>query len=179
MKFDKTEIPDVIIVKPDIIRDYRGFFMESYHVDKFASGGIHSIFVQDNYAKSKKNTLRGLHFQTKNSQAKLLRCLKGIIFDVAVDLRISSPYYGKWVGIELSEKNKYQLYIPEGFAHGYCVISEYAEIAYKCSEIYCPEYDSGICWNDPDLAIKWPVKEPLLSSKDSVLPRIKDLAQFF
>ncbi len=179
MKFDKTEIPDVIIIKPDIIRDHRGFFMESYHVDKFSSGGIHSIFVQDNSAKSKKNTLRGLHFQTKYPQAKLLRCIKGIIFDVAVDLRISSPYYGKWVGVELSEKNKYQLYIPEGFAHGYCVISECAEISYKCSEIYYSEYDSGVYWNDPDLAIKWPVKEPLLSIRDSELPRMKDLAQIF
>ena len=179
MKFDRTEIPDVIIVKPEVINDHRGFFMESYHIDKFSIGGIKSIFVQDNYARSIKNTIRGLHFQVMCPQAKLLRCLKGSIFDVAVDLRINSPHYCKWVGVELSEENQYQLYIPEGFAHGYCVVSDSADISYKCSEVYYPEYDSGIYWNDPDLAIKWPVEDPILSNKDIKLPRIKDLDKVF
>jgi len=174
MEFIKTEIPDVILVKPSVYEDHRGFFMESYHINKFKTGGININFVQDNHAKSVKNTLRGLHFQMEYPQAKLLRCLKGSVFDVAVDIRKDSPYYGKWVGKELSEKNKYQLFIPEGFAHGYYVTSEIAEIAYKCSNIYYPNYDAGIIWNDPTISIEWPNKNPLLSAKDKSLPYLSD-----
>ena len=170
MEFLQTEIPDVILIKPSVIEDHRGFFMESYHVEKFKIGGIKSVFVQDNHAKSVQNTLRGLHFQVQYPQAKLLRCLKGKVFDVAVDIRQDSPYFGKWVGEELSEENRYQLYIPEGFAHGYYVMSETAEIAYKCSEIYHPQDEQGIRWNDPELAINWPSQNPILSDKDAGLP---------
>ena len=170
MEFIQTEIPDVLLVKPNVIEDHRGFFMESYHFEKFKIGGIKSVFVQDNHAKSVQNTLRGLHFQVQYPQAKLLRCLKGKVFDVAVDIRQDSPYFGKWVGKELSEENRYQLYIPEGFAHGYYVLSKSAEIAYKCSEIYHPQDEQGIRWDDPDIAINWPSENPILSDKDASLP---------
>ena len=174
MEFIQTEIPDVLLVKPNVIEDHRGFFMESYHVEKFKIGGIKSVFVQDNHAKSVQNTLRGLHFQVQYPQAKLLRCLKGKVFDVAVDIRQDSPYFGKWVGEELSEENRYQLYIPEGFAHGYYVMSETAEIAYKCSEIYHPQDEQGLRWDDPDIAINCPEDNPILSEKDKVLPMLND-----
>jgi len=175
MEFIQTEIPDVILVKPNVIEDHRGFFMESYHFEKFKIGGIKSVFVQDNHAKSVQNTLRGLHFQVQYPQAKLLRCLKGKVFDVAVDIRQDSPYLGKWVGEELSEENRYQLYIPEGFAHGYYVMSETAEIAYKCSDVYHPEDELGIRWNDPGIAIEWPTLNPILSNKDAILPFLADI----
>ena len=174
MEFIQTEIPDIILVKPNVIEDHRGFFMESYHVEKFKIGGIKSVFVQDNHAKSAQNTLRGLHFQVQYPQAKLLRCLKGKVFDVAVDIRQDSSCFGKWVGEELSEENRYQLYIPEGFAHGYYVMSETAEIAYKCSEIYHPQDEQGIRWNDPEIAINWPSQNPILSEKDKALPMMAD-----
>jgi len=174
MEFIQTEIPDVILVKPSVIKDQRGFFMESYHIEKFSMGGIDCTFVQDNHAKSIQNTLRGLHFQVNFPQAKLLRCLKGKVFDVAVDIRKNSPFYGKWVGEELSEENKYQLFIPEGFAHGYYVLSETAEINYKCSEVYHPEDEQGFRWDDPEIGIEWPETEPILSRKDQLLPFLKD-----
>ena len=167
MDFEQTEIPEVILVKPTVIEDHRGFFMESYHIEKFNMGGIDCTFVQDNHASSVYNTLRGLHFQIKYPQAKLLRCLKGKVFDVAVDIRQDSPSYGQWVGEELSEENKYQLFIPQGFAHGYYVMSETAEIFYKCSEIYHPEDEQGILWNDPDIGVQWPSANPILSDKDA------------
>ena len=175
MKFVQTKIPDVILVKPNIIEDHRGFFMESYHIEKFKFAGIDTNFVQDNYAKSVNNTLRGLHFQVKYPQAKLLRCLKGKVFDVAVDIRKDSSTYGKWVGEILSDENKHQLFIPAGFAHGYYVMSETAEIAYKCSEIYHPEDELGLRWNDPDIAIEWPALNPILSDKDAILPFLADI----
>ena len=174
MEFIQTEIPDVILVKPSVIKDHRGFFMESYHIEKFSMGGIDCTFVQDNHAKSIQNTLRGLHFQVNFPQAKLLRCLKGKVFDVAVDIRKNSPSYGKWVGEELSEENKYQLFIPEGFAHGYYVLSETAEITYKCSKVYHPEDEQGFRWDDPEIGIEWPETEPILSRKDQLLPFLKD-----
>ena len=174
MEFIQTKIPDVILINPKVFEDQRGFFMESYHVEKFKLAGIDSIFVQDNHAKSVKDTLRGLHFQVNFPQAKLLRCLKGKVFDVAVDLRKDSPYYGQWVGEELSEDNKYQLFIPAGFAHGYYVLSETAEITYKCSEIYHPEDEQGLRWDDPDIAIDWPGIDHILSEKDRQLPPLKD-----
>ena len=174
MEFIQTEIPDIILVKPNVIEDHRGFFMESYHIEKFKIGGINCTFVQDNHAKSVQNTLRGLHFQVQYPQAKLLRCLKGKVFDVAVDIRQDSPYFGKWVGEELSEENRNQLYIPEGFAHGYYVMSETAEIVYKCSEIYHPQDEQGIRWDDPDIAINWPGDNPILSEKDKALPMMAD-----
>ena len=177
MQFVPTSIPDVILVKPMVIKDSRGYFMESYHVEKFKQGGIHCTFVQDNLAKSSKNTLRGLHFQVEYSQAKLLRCMKGEVFDVAVDLRKDSPFYGQWVGEELSEVNKYQLFIPKGFAHGYYVLSESAEISYKCSVIYHSEDEQGIAWNDPTIGIEWPGDNPILSERDQKLPLLKDFSE--
>ena len=175
MEFVQTEIPEVILIKPNVTEDHRGFFMESYHIEKFKMGGINTIFVQDNYVRSVKNTLRGLHFQVKFPQAKLLRCLRGKVFDVAVDIRKDSPYFGKWVGEELTEDNKFQLYIPTGFAHGYYVMSERADIAYKCSDIYHPDHEEGIRWDDPDIGIEWPGTEPLLSEKDIKLPMLHSL----
>ena len=175
MIFIQTEIPDVVLVKPTLIEDDRGFFMESYQIEKFKLGGINCTFVQDNYVKSVGNTLRGLHFQVHYPQAKLLRCLRGKVFDVAVDIRKDSPYFGKWVGIELSELNKFQLYIPEGFAHGYYVMSDKSEIIYKCSAIYHPEDEKGILWNDPDIGVEWPGSSPILSEKDKNLPFLNKL----
>ena len=177
MEFIQTEIPDVILVKPSVIKDHRGFFMESYHIEKFSMGGIDCTFVQDNHAKSIQNTLRGLHFQVNFPQAKLLRCLKGKVFDVAVDIRKNSPFYGKWVGEELSQENKYQLFIPEGFAHGYYVLSETAEITYKCSEVYHPEDEQGFRCDDQEIGIEWPETEPILSRKDQLLPFLKDFEE--
>ena len=174
MEFIQLSIPDVILIKPTVFEDHRGYFMESYHIDKFNSGGIKCNFVQDNHARSVYNTLRGLHFQVKYPQAKLLRCLKGKVFDVAVDIRQDSPSYGQWVGEELSEDNKYQLFIPGGCAHAYYVMSDTAEISYKCSEIYHPEYEQGIIWNDQEIGINWPGKNPLLSAKDQSLPLLKN-----
>ena len=173
MEFKQLSIADIILIKPSIFEDHRGFFMESYHIEKFILGGIDCTFVQDNHIKSVQNTLRGLHFQVQFPQAKLLRCLKGKIFDVAVDIRQNSSNYGEWVGEELSEENKYQLYIPGGFAHGYYVLSESAEIAYKCSEIYHPEDEDGIKWDSPDLGIDWPCTLPILSQKDANLHTLR------
>ena len=177
MEFIQTKIPDVILIKPKLFEDQRGFFMEYYHVEKFKLAGIDGIFVQDNHAKSVKDTLRGLHFQVNFPQAKLLRCLKGKVFDVAVDLRKDSTYYGQWVGEELSEDNKCQLFMPAGFAHGYYVLSETAEITYKCSEIYHPEDEQGLQWDDPDIAIDWPGTDPILSEKDRQSPPLKDFIE--
>ena len=167
MKFIKTKIPDVILIKPTIFDDDRGLFTEIYQIKKFEEGGITSEFVQDNYVKSVKNTLRGMHYQYKFPQAKLLRCTKGRVFDVAIDIRENSPYYKQWVGKELTEENMYQLYIPEGFAHGYYVISDEAEVTYKCSNLYYPQYEKIIRWDDPSIKIDWPSDSPLLSKKDS------------
>ena len=175
MEFIQTKIPEVILVKPNVIEDHRGFFMESYHIEKFTIGGIKCKFVQDNHVKSVQNTLRGLHFQVNFPQAKLLRCLKGKVFDVAVDIRKDSSTYGQWVGEILSDENKHQLFIPAGFAHGYYVMSETAEIAYKCSDIYHPEDELGLRWNDPDIAIEWSTVDPILSNKDAMLPFLADI----
>ena len=175
MEFIQTKIPEVILVKPNVIEDHRGYFMESYHIEKFTIGGIKCKFVQDNFVKSVYNTLRGLHFQINFPQAKLLRCLKGKVFDVAVDIRKDSPTYGKWVGEVLSDNNKHQLFIPNGFAHGYYVMSETAEIIYKCSEIYHPEDERGIRWDDPDIRVEWPGNSPVLSKKDQILPFLKNI----
>lgn len=173
MEFIQTSIQDIILIKPSVFEDHRGFFMETYHIEKFQMGGIGCKFVQDNHAKSGKNTLRGLHYQVKYPQAKLMQCIAGEIFDVAVDLRKNSPYFGKWVGEILNDKNRHQLFIPTGFAHGYYVISETAEITYKCSEIYHSEDEKGIKWDSPEIGIDWPCENPILSEKD------KSFSEFF
>ena len=174
-KFFKTDIKDVYIIDVKTYGDYRGCFMETYKEADFVDAGLSYRFVQDNQSSSRRGVLRGLHFQKKHPQAKLVRVLKGEVFDVAVDLRKNSDTYGKWVGALLSEANKRQLMIPRGFAHGFVVVSDYAEFAYKCDELYHPEDEGGIIWNDPDVGIAWPeVGELILSEKDKNFPRLRD-----
>jgi len=177
----KTAIPDVLIFEPKVFGDERGFFMESFNQQTFESAvGRNVQFVQDNHSKSSKGVLRGLHFQlAPYAQGKLVRCVAGEVFDVAVDIRKSSPTFGKWIGVNLSEQNKRQLWIPEGFAHGFLVLSETAEFLYKTTNYYAPEFDRGIKWNDPTLSIKWPDEGDFnLSAKDLVQPLWNDV-EFF
>ena len=155
--------------------DDRGFFMETYHAKKFSDAGIKINFIQDNHSYSKKNILRGLHYQLKFPQGKLVRCTQGEILDVAVDIRTSSPTFGEWVGEILSSANAKQLYVPPGFAHGYVVRSEHAEVEYKCTELYHPEDDYGIAWNDPDIGIDWKIENPILSKKDKEQPLLRSV----
>ena len=174
-EFKKSEIPEVILVQPQVFCDGRGFFVETYKHSDFSEYGISHQFLQDNHSKSFKGVLRGLHYQKfPRAQGKLVRCIKGEIFDVAVDIRKGSPYYGKWVGAVLSEKNKYMLYIPIGFAHGFLALSETAEVLYKATDQYSPENDRGIIWNDPEIGIDWKIDDPIVSEKDKKLPLLKD-----
>lgn len=170
MKATPTEIPDVLIIEPNVYGDDRGFFFESYNKKKFEEGtGVECEFVQDNHSLSSKGVLRGLHYQIKQPQGKLVRVVSGVVFDVAVDIRRSSETYGKWVSVELSVENKRQLWIPAGFAHGFLVVSESAEFLYKTTDYYAPEYERCIQWNDPRLAINWPLAaEPIVSEKDAM-----------
>jgi len=178
-KFKKLKIPDVILIEPIVFADERGFFIETFKASDFKANNIFYNFVQDNHSKSQKGVLRGLHYQLKPmEQGKLVRCIKGKIWDVAVDIRKGSPWYGKWVGVELSEENKLMLWIPPGFAHGFVALED-AEVIYKCTKEYAPEYDRGIIWNDPELAIHWPIKNPILSLKDANLPNLKDAENNF
>ena len=161
-----TLLPDVCLLEPKIFRDNRGYFFESYQRDKFIQLGIKEEFVQDNRSYSTKGVLRGLHYQIQHPQAKLCTVLSGEVFDVVVDIRRNSPYFGKWIGVNLSAANKRYIYIPAGCAHGFLVLSESAEFSYKCSDFYYPGDEGGILWNDPDLAIDWPIAAPILSTKD-------------
>jgi dTDP-4-dehydrorhamnose 3,5-epimerase len=176
MKFIETELPGVLIVEPTVYADERGFFMETYHAPRFSSGGISLPFVQDNHSRSVKNVLRGLHYQEPAAQGKLVRAVAGVIFDVAVDIRKESPSFGQWVGVELSGENKRQLWVPPGFAHGFAVLSQIADVVYKCTAVYSAAADLGIAWDDPEIGIEWPVGEPILSAKDAALPRLADAA---
>jgi dTDP-4-dehydrorhamnose 3,5-epimerase len=171
-----TFLPGVILVQPKVYSDSRGFFLETYSNDKYEDIGIRDTFVQDNHSFSTKGTLRGLHFQVGDGQAKLIRVTRGEVFDVAVDIRQKSPTFGKWIGIHLSEKNHKQIYIPVGFAHGFCVLSDTAEVQYKCSSKYSPEKEQGIMWNDPDIGVLWPIKKPVLSLRDKGNPSFKEFA---
>ena len=172
-EFKRLEIPDVVLVIPKVFGDERGFFMEVFKKSDFDSFGIKGEWVQDNHSFSKKGVLRGLHYQLEpKAQGKLVRVVKGKIFDVAVDIRKGSPWYGKWVGEILSEENKYMLWIPPGFAHGFVTLED-AHVIYKCTEEYAPELDRGIIWNDPEIGIDWPVKTPLLSEKDKKHPPLR------
>jgi len=169
MKFTRTEIPDVILIEPDVFADERGFFVESWHKKKFAAEGLDEDFVQDNHSRSVKGTLRGLHYQIRQPQGKLVRVTVGEVFDVAVDIRRSSPTFGKWVGARLSAANFHMFWVPPGFAHGFYVLSDVAEFQYKCTDYYAPEHERSIIWDDPDIGIEWPLvdaSEPLLSAKD-------------
>jgi dTDP-4-dehydrorhamnose 3,5-epimerase len=180
MKIIYTEIPDVLIIEPRVFGDDRGFFYESYNERKWRElTGLDTKFVQDNHSLSLRGVLRGLHYQIRQTQGKLVRVVSGEIFDVAADIRRSSHTNGKWVAVRLSAENKRQLWVPEGFAHGFLVLSESAEVLYKATDYYAPEYERSIIWNDPDLAINWPLKgEPVVSPKDSKGLLLKDAEVF-
>lgn len=174
MNVDATPLPGVLIVTPKVFGDARGFFLETYSADKYADAGINGPFVQDNWSRSAKNVLRGLHFQNPQGQGKLVSCARGAVFDVAVDVRVGSPTFGKWFGCELTEENKKQLWVPNGFAHGFCVLSDEADFLYKCTAAYAPNCEHSVLWNDPAIGISWPLSEPVLSKKDLAAPVLKD-----
>jgi dTDP-4-dehydrorhamnose 3,5-epimerase len=175
MKTAETSLKDVLIIEPDVFNDPRGFFMETFHQEKYRELGIKATFVQDNLSSSVRGTLRGLHYQHPHDQAKLVQILAGRVFDVVVDIRRGSPTFGRWTGMELDAQSPRQLYVPEGFAHGFCVLSERAIVAYKCTDFYAPNDEGGMIWSDPDAGIDWPIGEPLLSEKDSRYPLLKDI----
>ncbi len=170
-QFRKLEIPDVILIEPEVFADNRGFFLETYQLEAFDANGIELEFVQDNQSRSTRGVLRGLHYQLPpRAQGKLIRAVRGSVFDVAVDIRSGSPTFGRWVGEELSAENSRMLYVPPGFAHGFCVLSDEVDILYKTSDAYAPELERGIIWNDPEIGIRWPIGDVILSEKDSRLP---------
>lgn len=176
--FIETNIKGLYVIEPKLFGDHRGFFMETYNYNSFKEAGLDMIFVQDNHSKSKKGVLRGMHFQSKHSQGKLVRVVKGEVFDVAVDLRKDSETYGKWYGVYLNEENRKMFYVPEGFAHGFLVTSEEAEFVYKCTDFYHPEFEGSLLWNDPEVGIEWPIsniEEVLLSEKDKAGLPLKEL----
>jgi len=176
----KLALPEVLLIEPKIFRDSRGFFLEAYNQKEFAENGIDLQFVQDNFSHSIKGVLRGLHYQAiPMAQGKLVRCIRGEIFDVAVDIRQGSPCFGKWVSAVLSEENQHQLYIPPGFAHGFCVLSEQADVLYKATDFYGPQQDRGIIWNDPTIKIDWPIKDVIVSDKDQKLPLLENAKDLF
>lgn len=166
MNIIQTPLPDAVVIEQKVFGDARGFFLETFHSGRFGAAGLPTQFVQDNWSRSAKNTLRGLHFQHPKAQGKLVWCVRGAVFDVAVDLRRGSPAFGKWFGVELTEANKKQFWVPPGFAHGFCVLSEEADFVYKCTDLYAPEYEQSLLWNDPAVGVQWPVSSPLLSAKD-------------
>ncbi len=174
-RFQRLSIPDIILIEPRTFEDRRGLFMETYKRSEFVANGIAEEFVQSNYSHSIRGTLRGLHYQKHpQAQGKLVIALRGAVFDVAVDIRTGSPTYGQWVGAVLSDENFHMLYIPVGFAHGFCVLSEEADFLYQVTAEYAPQLDRGIAWNDPDIGIRWPISEPLLSPKDAQLPPLRE-----
>lgn len=180
MKVTPTLIPDVLVIEPEVHGDARGFFMETFHARRYAEQGIPpagQTFVQDNHSRSARNTLRGLHYQLTRPQGKLVRVVAGAVFDVAVDIRRGSPTFGQWVGAELSEENKRSLWVPAGFAHGFCVVTEYADFEYKCTDFYAPADERGIHWQDSRITIDWPIHDPLLSARDQQLPALDAVAE--
>ena len=175
MKVLPTELEGVYIIEPAVFGDHRGFFMETHNQQRYQDNHIGMTFVQDNLSFSGRNTLRGLHYQLPKSQAKLVQVVTGEIYDVAVDIRKGSPTFGKWVGVHLSDENHRQIFVKEGFAHGFCVLSETAHVIYKCTDFYSPENEKGVLWSDPDLSIDWPVRKPILSQKDQIYPRLSEI----
>ena len=169
-----TDHPEVVLIEPDVFRDTRGYFMETFHAGKFRTLGLPETFVQDNHSRSTRGVLRGLHYQLQHPQGKLVRVVSGEVLDVAVDIRRGSPFFGRWIGVTLSEDNQKQMYIPPGFAHGFCVLTEQADVLYKCTDFYTPGDDYGIAWDDPDIGIEWPRLDHVLSGKDRCHPRLKD-----
>ena len=176
MRFLPTELPGVLLIEPDVHGDARGFFLETWHERKYAEAGIHGPFVQDNHSFSTRGTLRGLHAQHLHPQGKLVRAVEGEMFDVAVDIRRGSPTFSRWVGFVLSGENFRQLWIPPGFAHGFCVLSERVHVEYKCTDFYDAEDELAVAWNDPDIGIAWPIPAPALSAKDARAPRLAEIA---
>jgi dTDP-4-dehydrorhamnose 3,5-epimerase len=174
MKVSPTGHPEVLLIEPEVFRDERGFFMETFHAEKFRQHGLPVAFVQDNHSRSTCGVLRGLHYQLEHPQGKLVRAATGEIFDVAVDIRKGSPHFGKWAAAVLSGENCHQLYIPPGFAHGFCVLSEQADFLYKCTDLYAPGDEYGIAWDDPDIGIDWPELDYILSDKDLRNPVLHD-----
>ena len=175
MKVTPCAIPDVLLIEPQVFPDDRGFFLESYNRERFAAAGIDTLFVQDNHSRSVKGTLRGLHYQRAPGQAKLVRVARGSIWDAAVDIRPGSPTFGQWVAEELSEENQRMLLVPVGFAHGFVVLSEEADVLYKCSHFYVPETEAGIAWDDPDVGLAWPDSAPMLSARDQGNPHLREV----
>ena len=181
MQFEPTEIAEVVLIRPRVFGDPRGFFLESWEQRKFAAAGIDTHFVQDNHSRSGRHILRGLHYQIKQTQGKLVRVVTGTVYDVAVDIRRTSPTFGRWVGVVLSEENHHMLWVPPGFAHGFVVLSDSADFLYRCTDFYAPEHERAILWNDPDLKVQWPLPpgaEPVLSAKDAAAPRLVDAEVF-
>ena len=174
MNVVKTPLDGVLVFEPKLFRDDRGHFAETFHHERYRAAGLTLPFVQDNWSRSRRGTLRGLHFQTPRPQGQLVRVTRGAVFDVAVDIRRSSPSFGKWFGLELSEENGKQLWIPPGFAHGFVALKDDTDFLYKCTEVYVPEADAGVLWNDPDIGIEWPLKDVLLSKKDAAAPKLRD-----
>jgi dTDP-4-dehydrorhamnose 3,5-epimerase len=175
MRIRRTPIPEVLIIEPDLFGDERGFFMETWHAEKYAEQGLDVQFVQDNQSRSRRGVLRGLHYQLNQPQGKLVRVTAGRVFDVAVDIRRDSPTFGRWVGMELNDEDHRQFYVPPGFAHGFSVLSDSADFLYKCTDFYTPEDEHGILWNDPDIGIQWPGSDFLVSDKDSKNPLLKNM----
>ncbi len=175
MKVSRTTLPGMLVIEPDVFGDDRGYFLETWAQRRYTDIGVPEIFVQDNVSFSRRGILRGLHLQHPSGQGKLVYVLAGAVWDVAVDVRIGSPTFGRWVAAELSVENHRQVYIPAGFAHGYCVVSDTALFAYKCTEAYHRETEIGVAWNDPDLAIEWPIADPHLSAKDQSFGRLADI----
>lgn len=178
MKIIETALPGVVIIEPTVHGDARGFFVESYHQQRYQTAGITAHFVQDNQSRSRRGVLRGLHYQLEQAQGKLVRVSQGSVFDVAVDVRQGSPHFGRWVGVELDAESQRQLYVPPGFAHGFCVLSEFADFNYKCTDYYHPKSEQGVVWNDPALAIDWPLPtaDIQVSTKDAQLPTLEQQA---
>ena len=176
MRVTETSLPGVLLIEPVVHRDGRGFFVETYHADRYREHGIAAPFVQDNHSRSIQGTLRGLHLQLQRPQGKLIHVIEGEIFDVAVDVRRGSPAFGRWVAVNLSADNFRQVYVPPGFAHGFCVISPIAQVEYKCTDLYDPASEMGIVWNDPAIGIAWPTREPVLSARDSAHPTLAAVA---
>lgn len=175
MRVVATELADVLLIEPDVLRDSRGFFLETYHAEKYRSVGLSTPFVQDNRSRSVRGTIRGLHLQVRRPQAKLVQVVTGEIYDVAVDVRRGSPTFGRFVALHLTADNCRQLYVPPGFAHGFAVMSDMADVEYKCTEIYDPAAEVGIAWDDPALAIAWPIAQPILSERDRHNPPLAEL----
>jgi dTDP-4-dehydrorhamnose 3,5-epimerase len=177
LNIKQLKIPGVFLTEPPCFADLRGFFMETFHREKYAAAGLDRDFVQDNHSHSKRGVLRGLHYQLKQPQGKLIYAVTGTIFDVAVDIRKGSPTFGQWTGAEISAENRRQIYVPEGFAHGFVVLSEFADVIYKCTALYAPGDEYGILWSDPDIGIDWPVENPILSEKDLENPALKKVPE--